>query len=888
MEIAKSRKGILLTLVTVVLLVLMTAELITYVYLNINNETVSSFGSLAAGGYRFVGSLNSETSTFLHSSLYAALNTLVSYKNSPPKSGEVQINNTAYALQSLMTNGTFYGVNEISIMGGAMLTNYTNAIEYQAKLMYLNLTITNASVQVYQTSPYSINATYTALAIVNSSSGMFTYPIIASSTLSLNGSVDLYSAENGDDYNIRFANSPQAELVGNSYAVSGSTSPFQFIYAPVIVENAISSCAGIPATFRNQNYILAIPNDLVLGGSCGFGGVVTYSANSGPYNVPYLVYNSGSNALSTINNGTSLLLDGAGLALLNISSVQEAVQSGDYFNSSFTPAYLDWAQGSLNKRSQNGLFSFNLYNRVAAHFTQNTGVYLAANALFKTGAQHESVSLWFNTGSNIISANTLEYLVTQPSTAGKVLLGFTANDGLIQWGSSNGGCGFISYAPGKYSPNTWYNIVGILNTTGTDYMYLDGEQVGTGNFATCGNNAATFLVGDGEPLAAGTDFNGSLSNVQVYNISLSPSQAASLYYKGLDGPVISDANLTSWWPLNGNTKDYSKNKNNAAVISSGNQNSIGYNYLAGYAGDAVLDGSFYNGPGSPVDGVTNCQNLSQCSNMSLTHLYLGYGNLYGGNAVAVNESAAFGLGNAVVPDVASLNGNAIIYSKISNYYGSGNPLTISAWVYVNASSNGAIVNIMGCTAPAGACASTPAISIFQNTIYGGLSGVNGGTPLGYTAPAINTWHNVVLTYEGGSEVLYVDGMQVGTAAGAYSGTGGIVDYFATNCTQAAFGCSVPPGESTAQPVAKIADVQLFESQLSQAQVWQLYQNDSVTQPVATPTDRWPLSGGYNGALNQTINTANPSNPGLIADSNGQCTAASVESNNCGFFIYSDP
>ena len=42
------------------------------------------------------------------------------------------MNNTAYALQSLMLNGTIYGTNENAIMGGATVSSFVNSIVLQA------------------------------------------------------------------------------------------------------------------------------------------------------------------------------------------------------------------------------------------------------------------------------------------------------------------------------------------------------------------------------------------------------------------------------------------------------------------------------------------------------------------------------------------------------------------------------------------------------------------------------------------------------------------------------------------------------------------------------------------------------------------------------------
>jgi len=58
--------------------------------------------------------------------------------------------------------------------------------------------------------------------------------------------------------------------------------------------------------------------------------------------------------------------------------------------------------------------------------------------------------------------------------------------------------------------------------------------------------------------------NGSLSNIQIYNTSLSANEIQTLYLEGIGGAPIDLQHLVAWWPLNGNANDYSGNGNNGA------------------------------------------------------------------------------------------------------------------------------------------------------------------------------------------------------------------------------------------------------------------------------------------------------------------------------------
>ena len=55
------------------------------------------------------------------------------------------------------------------------------------------------------------------------------------------------------------------------------------------------------------------------------------------------------------------------------------------------------------------------------------------------------------------------------------------------------------------------------------------------------------------------EFGGKLSNVQVYDTSLSANEIKSLYVAGIGAAPIDIQHIMGWWPLNGNANDYSGN-----------------------------------------------------------------------------------------------------------------------------------------------------------------------------------------------------------------------------------------------------------------------------------------------------------------------------------------
>jgi hypothetical protein len=637
-----------------------------------------------------------------------------------------------------------------------------------------------------------------------------------------------------------------AVLTGNT-ATYGSSGPFQFIYGTVIVDSG-NSCP--PSQFENTNYILAVQNDMTLG-SCGLGGVVTSIQSSTAYSVPYLVY-ANSNVINYIGNGTTLLLDGPGLELLNISGLQRSIFSGYYYGSSFAPSYLAWAQNNASTKSPNGLYSFDLYNRQVPQFSTNAINSINVNQIFSvtSGRLNFSLSLWFAPKSQISSYSS-------SVLAKQVFFNLNITGSSIDFGSP---CSTtISSVPinGIVFPNTWHNIVVTYNSTGVStsnaYIYLDGVRVGSGSFSLCGSSSANFVIGGGQ-----TPFSGSISNIQAYNSVLSSYQAARLYYEGIEGIAV-PSKLVGWWPLNGNANDISGRGYNGNVIGTPT-----YQYLYGYSGDPIYDGSFYSGNlTNAVEGAYNCANINQCSNFSLQHLYLGQASLSSIIGGSKTEAASLGVGNALIPNVGSFNGNGYVSGNLIGYYDGGSgPYTFSAWAYVNSTTNGPVISL--CAGNAfGSCTSTPVISISQSIIY-----ANNGGSLSYSVTNPNSWHNIVVTYSSGTKNLYVDGISEGSVSGTLQVNGAGPVFWTTKTLS-----------------GKIADVQFFSNSLSAAQVSQLYLNDTVKG--AAPTDRIPLSVGYNGLMNQSINSANALNPAFFANNNGACSNANVIDYICGA-VYSQP
>jgi len=107
--------------------------------------------------------------------------------------------------------------------------------------------------------------------------------------------------------------------------------------------------------------------------------------------------------------------------------------------------------------------------------------------------------------------------------------------------------------------NQWHFYVGTYDGSNLR-VYLDGVLKDTQPLQGPVQTSTNPL-----DLGGGCVYNsltGALSNVQIYNTTLSQSEITALYQEGIGGAPIKPQNVVGWWPLNGNLNDYSGNNDN--------------------------------------------------------------------------------------------------------------------------------------------------------------------------------------------------------------------------------------------------------------------------------------------------------------------------------------
>ena len=148
----------------------------------------------------------------------------------------------------------------------------------------------------------------------------------------------------------------------------------------------------------------------------------------------------------------------------------------------------------------------------------------------------------------------------------------------VSWGNSGcsggGGCiggttngGDWIYDPIGLPTGKWYFIALTGSNSIGDILYINGIEVASNTLGTVTSGGSSIWMGSTGEANGGAGccnyaYYGDISNVQIYNISLSANDIHALYLEGIGGAPIDLPNLVGWWQLNGNSNDTSGNLNN--------------------------------------------------------------------------------------------------------------------------------------------------------------------------------------------------------------------------------------------------------------------------------------------------------------------------------------
>jgi len=231
--------------------------------------------------------------------------------------------------------------------------------------------------------------------------------------------------------------------------------------------------------------------------------------------------------------------------------------------------YRPYGPWSISLISLSGVCTGQLPQYVAKFNGQSS--YIIANSKVFKGSSF-TVSTWITL--NAINAGHYQSFVAS-GTAGTVdlwfLLSTNVNTGLSNYYMAFFGDDLYRWE-NVFSANKWYFITAEWNNvTKVQQLFLNGSLnagprtsaglLNTGTVNVCFGGGVSGCGG------AGIGLDGLMTNIQIYNTSLSANEIQALYLKGIGGAPIDLQHIAGWWPLNGDANDYSGNDNNGVSSS---------------------------------------------------------------------------------------------------------------------------------------------------------------------------------------------------------------------------------------------------------------------------------------------------------------------------------
>jgi len=338
--------------------------------------------------------------------------------------------------------------------------------------------------------------------------------------------------------------------------------------------------------------------------------------------------------------------------------------------------------------------------------------------------------------------------------------------------------------------NQWHHVCCTFDAGSTE-AFLNGVSVGTntnGSATTNPNGANDFEIGR----ANNYNFyfnSGQVSNVALFNSSLTPSQVQTLYNNGSPEASISHSPV-AWWKLDSTT----------ITDSSGNGNT-------GTNSGATQVTSFV----STLNGTSSGMTTANLVNSDLTRSipYSSYSMSFNGtdDEVAFASASSGPLNDIGTGDfTVSVWGNATTKSDYGTLIG-------------NWSTNGLIMWRVATS------------NVFECHIGGDTFTTT------YTIPFDDTWHHYLIKRSGTNVTVYVDGVSVATGTSSATLASGAISYIGNQ------------PHNSRRWSGKISNPSIYNYAFSEDQVLTIY-NGGVPNDISSlsPVGWWSLAGDsyYNG------------------------------------------
>ncbi|MEM0201709.1 MAG: LamG domain-containing protein [Candidatus Micrarchaeaceae archaeon] len=181
------------------------------------------------------------------------------------------------------------------------------------------------------------------------------------------------------------------------------------------------------------------------------------------------------------------------------------------------------------------------------------------NSLLDVGKPNMTISAWvYPQGLGTCGSTTPTCVVVDKQGSYSLAINESGSVCIQLQGTSLGSSWNCS--AGVIQARAWAQIGFTKNSSSANISYDGGilkSVYVTGNVTTFNGN--TIVGATGNPGSITGTFNGSIANLEIYNVTLGPKEYYNLYLQGISGMALGNSSLVGWWPLDGNTNDYSGN-----------------------------------------------------------------------------------------------------------------------------------------------------------------------------------------------------------------------------------------------------------------------------------------------------------------------------------------
>jgi len=262
-----------------------------------------------------------------------------------------------------------------------------------------------------------------------------------------------------------------------------------------------------------------------------------------------------------------------GWAILIIAVVLGALfQLGVFNSSSFSPrappgacqVFRPSGPGTTTNINLMGVCTGQLPQYVAVFGTTATSTTASTSSMMNALAAGATFSAWINYRGTIYGCNGISGITNNSNSQWRMgLIGGCNSRAPYFITEHNIWPNEVAASTSNLQTNRWYHVVGTWNGTSLRVSFFVNGALNNSAIASNGIGGYTswYITLGGYCSGCGA-FNGSVANIQIYDTSFSANDIQALYAKGIGGAPAKLQNLVGWWPLNGNSNDYSGNNNN--------------------------------------------------------------------------------------------------------------------------------------------------------------------------------------------------------------------------------------------------------------------------------------------------------------------------------------